>query len=158
MIREANNEDITILVEWMLQLISHFQHTSSDPYVTQIVDNQDEGILAWFNEAIPSESSKIFLAEEDDMPVGFIFGKITKPFLSASKINEIGLIELCWVDPAYRQQGVASQLVHILEDWFKAQGIEYIDLQYLVGNVSAEKSWEKMGYMPYRISSRKKLN
>ena len=157
MIRIATKNDVPTLVEWMLNLVLHVQVSSSDPYVLALEEGYENKFAPWFIKTMDSENSVVYMAEDNNIPVGFVFGKITEPFMSLSKIKAIGQIELCWVETRYRKQGIATKLVRELESWFKKKNIEYVDLQYLVGNVEAENSWVHLGYKPYRIAARKKI-
>lgn len=157
MIRQAVEDDIPHLVEWMKKLVLHAQETSHDPYIVNIAEGYEAEFAPLFLNVINSDSGVIYIAEEQDIPVGFILGNITTPFLKASAIKSIGQIELCWVEKNTRKKGVARKLCSRIELWFKEAGIQYIDLHYLAGNDEAEMSWKKLGYQPYRITSRKEI-
>ena len=158
MIRRATQDDVPLLVQWMERLVVHVQISSKDPYVVNVEDGHEREFGTWFAEIIQSDSVAVYVAEENrGNAVGFIVGTITAPFLKASSIKRIGQIDLCWVESAYREKGIARQLCSQVESWFKDRGIKYIDLQYLVGNTEAEKSWINLGYKPYRISARKEI-
>ena len=64
---------------------------------------------------------------------------------------------MCWVDHSHRKKGISRRLCEDLECWFKSKELQYADLYYLVGNIEAENSWERLGYKPYRVTSRKEL-
>lgn len=65
---------------------------------------------------------------------------------------------MCWVGPDYIKQGVAGGLVSAIEDWRKERELSHIELNYIVGNTEAGAVWERLGYKPFRITSRKSLN
>lgn len=158
MIRRAIQDDVPLLVQWMGRLVAHVQTSSNDPYVVNVAEGYEREFGPWFAEIIQSDSVAVYVAEENrGNGVGFIVGTITAPFLKASSIKRIGQIDLCWVEPGHREKGMARQLCAEVESWFKERGIKYIDLQYLVGNIEAEKSWTNLGYKPYRISARKEI-
>jgi len=146
-----------MLVEWMRKLMSHVQVSSVDPYVSNLEQGYDSHYDPWFREAMDLETIAIYIAEENDIPVGFVLGRVTEPYIRHSAVKRIGQIELCWVEPLYRRRGIATILVRQLETWFINKNIRYVDLQYLLGNVEAEHSWKQMGYLPYRIAARKKI-
>ncbi len=157
MTREATKEDIPLLIKWLELLINHTQTATNDPYISNLEPNYDEVHEPFFLNAIQNDKGKIYIFEEEGISKGFIYGSITAPFLEVSSITSIGQINICWVDEKYRKQGIASELVRCIEQWFQSRGIGYIDLHYLVGNMEAEESWKRMGYEPYRVASRKKL-
>jgi GNAT superfamily N-acetyltransferase len=157
MVRVATEKDIPLLVRWLESLIGHTQTSTDDPYINNLEPDYDKVHEPFFVDAIKSNNGKIYIFEENGIQKGFIYGAITKPFLEVSSIKSIGQINFCWVEKRYRKQGIASELVKSMEKWLKSKDIEYIDLHYLVGNIEAEESWKKMGYLPYRVASRKKI-
>lgn len=53
--------------------------------------------------------------------------------------------------------GLVSKLVDEIEGWFRERSIQYVDVQYLLGNIDAEATWERLGYQAYRVIARKML-
>ena len=157
MVRSAAKNDVPKLVEWMGKLVSHVRVSSADPYVWNLQEGHEKHYQPWFEKAIDSADIAIYVAEHNHAPVGFVLGIITAPFIKSSVIRNIGQIELCWVDALYRKQGIAADLVRELENWFKQKNIVYVDLQYLMGNMEAELTWKQLGYLPYRVTARKRI-
>jgi len=155
--REARTEDIPFLVESLSKLISHVQKTTNDVYISNLEEQDSSVVAGMFNDALHDDDSKIFINEYEGEKTGFIFGRISNPFLPISKIKKIGLVEMCWVEHSHRKKGISRRLCEDLEHWFKSKKLQYADLHYLVGNIEAENSWERLGYRPYRITSRKTL-
>ena len=104
-----------------------------------------------------SGESVVFVAKQDGISIGYVIGSITRPFIERCAIETIGLIEHCWVEPANRMHGLASKLVDEIERWFRERTIQYVDVQYLLGNIEAEATWARLGYQPYRVIARKTL-
>jgi GNAT superfamily N-acetyltransferase len=154
-IKPAKHNDKPYLIKAMACLLEHVQDSSQDEYLVRLTDDYIKDSEQWLEKILISDESHIYVAKDDDVPVAYIIGTITQPFIKQSTIEKIGLIEHCWVEKKYRMNGLALKLVKIIEDWFKANSIQYIDVQYLLGNVEAELTWEKLGYKPYRVISRK---
>lgn len=157
MIRTAKESDIPLLIDSMKQLIAHVQATSEDAYMMDISLPDAENLTAMFTQELGDSNSNILVCEIDDHYAGFIYGKISTPFVPALTIKQIGLIEMCWVENAYRNKGIARKLSQSIETWFREKNIKYVDLNYLVGNSEAEASWDKLGYKPFRVNARKEL-
>lgn len=69
--------------------------------------------LAWLKVGIKDKNRKLFLiAKDDNKAVGFLFGVVGT-----------GMLHLYWagVDPKYRKQGIASQLMRKAEQWAKGK-------------------------------------
>ena len=157
MIRLAKHKDISILTKWRNKLLKHIEATTYDAYFQGLGKLSEKKWTSVFRKSIEAKDSIIFIAEYNNGPSGFIMGKITRPFFEESKIKNIGYVHLCWVDPDARNKGLARSLVREIEKWFKEKGIIYVDLNFMVGNIEAEEMWDKLGYTPYRITSRKKI-
>jgi ribosomal protein S18 acetylase RimI-like enzyme len=157
LIREAIKDNSKIIAVQARELLEHVQKTE-DVYLCNLEKNTNENITLWIEKVISSQKEIIFVAEDISKSIiGFIMGKITKPFIPESTIKKIGYIDMCWVDSAYRGKEIGKQLVQRIEQFFLEKNIEYVDLNYIIGNEEAEYFWEKEGYKPYRVSSRKKL-
>ncbi len=52
------------------------------------------------------------------------------------------------VDPAHRRQGIATDLVHELEQRFSALGCPRINLLVLPHNEAGLRFWQELGYLP----------
>ena len=139
----------------MQSLVAHVAQTSADPYLAGSQNRPIDSYISWFERSINSSTHPIYIAEVDGQAVGFIMGAIASPYTRSAEIKVIGQIDLCWVEPAYRRQGIAKALCTELENLFTQIGIKHIEVQYLLGNHEAETSWQRLGYSPYRIIARK---
>jgi len=89
--------------------------------------------------------------------IAFISGAIKECFLPFSEVKKVGYISAAYVLPQYRGQGVIKCLESLLSDYFKAQGLSYIELHVITANFIAKKSWEALGYRTFREQMRKKI-
>jgi len=156
-VESANNNDKPYLVKAMACLLEHVRDTSQDEYLLRCTDDYIEEADPWIENILASDASFAYVAKRGGTSVGYVIGTITRPFIRRCAIQKIGLIEHCWVERECRMQGVSTKLVGAIERWFKENAIQYIDVQYLLGNIEAEVAWEKLGYTPYRVISRKAL-
>lgn len=156
-IKEANDNDKPYLLEAMACLLEHVKYSSQDEYLLRLTDDYIEDSKQWIEQILASDESNTYVAKIDGASVGYVIGTITRPFIQRCTIKNIGLIEHCWVEKECRMNGLAARLVEVIEEWFKENSIQYIDVQYLLGNIEAEITWENLGYKPYRIISRKVL-
>jgi ribosomal protein S18 acetylase RimI-like enzyme len=74
-----------------------------------------------------------------------------------SAIPAIGYISMLWVDEAFRRKGAARLLVQAVEARFARQGLQHVDLHYLVLNEEVGETWLRLGYKPHRVTARKSL-
>lgn len=153
----GTHDDTPYLHQAMAALLAHVRDTSQDAYLLRLTDRYIEDSERWLGEIMSSDESMVLVAKWDGIAIGYAIGSITRPFIERCEIEAIGLIEHCWVEPAHRTRGVASELVDALECWFREQSIEFADVQYLLGNNEAEATWTRLGYRPYRFIARKRL-
>lgn len=156
-IKTAAAKHMPYLCKAMADLLGHVRDSTQDIYLLELTEDYLADAEHWLQERLHSAQSTILIAQKDDKPIGYIIGSVTRPYAQHSRIQAIGLIEHCWVEPAVRRQGIATRLVRDIEDWFRLHGIDYTDVQFIVGNHEAEHAWAKLGYRPYRIIARKAL-
>lgn len=154
-IEVASNNDKPYLLKAMACLLEHVRDTSQDEYLLRLMDNYIQDSEQWIEKILASDESNTYVTKNGGVSIGYVIGTITRPFIKRCAIEKIGLIEHCWVEKEYRMNGLATKLVEAIESWFRENSIQHIDVQYLLGNTEAEIAWEKLGYKPYRIISRK---
>lgn len=156
-IREALPTDISHLSKSVKDLVEHTRLTSRDTYFLDLVQGYEHGFDSWVSDLIQETTTLVLIAEIDNIPAGSIIAKETAPFLPFSTVKRVGEIIMCWVEPDVRKKGVAGTLVLAVEKWCRERGLEHIELNFIVGNTEAEAVWERLGYKPFRITSRKTL-
>ncbi|MBT9567965.1 MAG: GNAT family N-acetyltransferase [Thiobacillus sp.] len=156
-IEPATRQDLSYLHRAMAALLAHVRDTSQDAYLLRLTDRYIEDSVDWLARLMASDESIVLVAKRGGEPVGYAIGSLTRPFIERSAIETIGLIEHCWVEPACRRQALATKLVEALERWFSERSVEFVDVQYLLGNSEAEATWVRLGYRPYRVIARKQL-
>lgn len=101
-------------------------------------------------------SAFALLCVEDRAVLGCIFAHIGPSTIPWSN-RIVGHISVCWVEPAYRRQGIAVLLVTAAEKEIRARGIKTAELAYNAANDEAEKTWREAGYQPFRVYAGKDL-
>ena len=164
-IRPAEKKDVTKLSELFRQEIE-FAHWQSSYY--ELSGNFDWH--AYAEEKLNDRSGCILIAEDKGTLTGFIYVRIMrypqkgthKSFLQrvrkkpgASTLSPIkplrwGIIEGCYVLPAYRRLGIGSGLVEKAREWFKGQGINRIELSMVSSNETADYFWRNAGFDHFR--------
>lgn len=87
--------------------------------------------------------------------IGTISGHVfDKP---AVNLTKVGVIYSLWVNQEDRRQGVGQTLLTYLENRFKEQGAQALQVGWDVANDSAAQWWQKRGYLPYEVIASKNL-
>jgi ribosomal protein S18 acetylase RimI-like enzyme len=79
-----------------------------------------------------------FLAEEDDVPLGFALARRTG--------SRLGRLTDLYVIPDARRGGVAAALVHGVVEALAAQGIEHLDVEVTASNAGARAVYHRWGF------------
>ena len=103
----ATIKKINSLAELALLLWPH--HTEAD-------------IDADFAEIIKRKDAVLFLAEEDDIAIGFAHCQLRHDYVEGTESSPVGYLEGIFVREEYRNQGVARGLLAACEDWAREQG------------------------------------
>lgn len=154
-IRRATPDDAELLGGWLRELLAHALETN-DPYLQGIVLSPAAATARMAGLAADTTRCTL-IASSLEQPAGFICGSIARPFAEGSPIGLIGSIDMLWVAPRFRRAGIGRELVACLEVWFCGGGAEFVDLHYLLGNPMAGAFWKKVGYAPYRVTSRRHI-
>jgi ribosomal protein S18 acetylase RimI-like enzyme len=80
--------------------------------------------------------------------VGFAAGSLVKVPAKYKLEGQpmIGLIQDVYVAEDHRKGGNGHRLVERLEESFREQGVTYVELQVLEGNIAGWRFWENEGY------------
>ena len=78
---------------------------------------------------------------------GFLVGTIERE-IPIYRLTEYGFIHDLWVEEAYRNEGVARQMVTLAVERFRAIGVEQVRLDVLTGNARARALFEACGFRP----------
>ncbi|MET1255030.1 GNAT family N-acetyltransferase [Aliikangiella maris] len=149
-IRQANLTDLQQITQWTIALQ---QHEDSGELVLH--EHFQLNIQRWLENEFANPNSLFLVAQNIDKPVGFILASSTINDNGLLKLQLKGIIQLLWVDPAYRHQQHARNLVNQVIACFQEIGIEYAECTYTANNQMAHQFWSSMGFAPCAISARK---
>lgn len=149
-LREASESDLDIITQYTIKLHQHEDDNRIKPHQDFIVN-----LERWLSSELTNPRSLFLIATQDAVPVGFIGATsiINDNGFLASPMK--GIIQLIWVEPDYRKQGLAELFVDEIEHCFKELGIEYVECSYTIKNVHAKHFWTKMNYEQNSITARK---
>ncbi len=151
-IRQAESDDLEQLHQWSLQLHQHEQPQILTPH-----SEFETRLKHWLENDLNSENSLTLIGELNSVAVGFILGSIEMMPSGFTEQAIKGWIKLLWVDPEYRKQGVAKQLVSAIESCFKECHVHYVECHYTANNQLAQHYWQSVGYTPTTVTAGKIL-
>jgi GNAT superfamily N-acetyltransferase len=94
--------------------------------------------LAWLEQAIGEEI--VLLADDDGLAVARRRGE------------KLGFLEVVYVRPAARRNGVAAQLVREAATRLREAGAEMLELEVLASNVEARAIYDRWGFKPVELT------
>ena len=78
---------------------------------------------------------------------GFLVGTVERE-IPIYRLREYGFVHDLWVEEAYRNEGLARQMVTLAVERFGAIGVAQVRLDVLVGNDPARGLFEACGFRP----------
>ena len=146
MIREANTEDIPIIVD-LWQEMMDFHIEKSDLY--QMKPDARNIYSKYLKDVLKSPDYVTLVFEDNNKVLGYI---------TATESNDppvyegiAGLILELSVTEKHRNKGIGEELVSSIEKYFKNKGIKRIECMVSDFNEVSKGFWFKHGYNPYNI-------
>jgi len=110
-----------------------------------------------FAHALQEEYSVLFIAEQGEKIIGYVFGFIFTNYPGYSP-RRVGFINDLMVTRSQQRQGIGKQLLRAIEVWFKEKEIEVMQLYVANLNNSGRDFWQACGYEPFLIGMWKELS
>ena len=146
-IRAARAEDVPAVLPMVEKLCR--LHESWDAAKYSFLPNIGQMYDSWLRERA-SHRRSVFLVAEASAPtkiVGFLIGSVERE-IPIYHLKEYGFLHDLWVEPEYRNEGVARQMVMLAVEKFKEIGVEQIRLDTAAKNEAARRLFEACGFRP----------
>jgi ribosomal protein S18 acetylase RimI-like enzyme len=154
-VRSATESDLDAAVA--LNMVVQDLHVALYPRdFNAVVD--PAGAATWFAARLSEPNNVIAIAELDATPVGYVwFERQTRPeTLFAPSRRRIYLHHLS-VGPKARRRGVATALLHFVEQFAIAEGMTDIVLDTWAANADAQAFFTARGFAPRQMVFQKAL-
>lgn len=126
--------------------------------VSDFVLNKDakQKMLAYLHSFFNSKEKIVFVAEQANEIVGYIFGLVKKkpPVFEENIVGEIGDT---FVREDMCRKGVGEALVKTALEWIKQKELKSVELNMYPDNKVSAAFWDKMGFKPYFLTRRKNI-
>jgi len=126
-------------------------HEKLDPAKYGFLPNPERRYDAWLRSRA-KDARSVFLVAEREVPgdergrlVGFIVGTV-EPEIGIYRVKEFGFLHDLWVEPEYRNEGVARQMVTLAVEQFRAIGVPQVRLDVAYGNEPAKGLFAACGF------------
>ena len=120
-------------------------HTPYDPRFSA-TPVADVAMTSWIKLHLETDRSIVLVSEGEAGLDGYLLGMVLENFpgLPATHYGRVSEIAV-----HRRREGVGSALLDEAHDWFRRQGIPYVEVDVSVRNPVAGAFWRKRGYGPF---------
>jgi len=127
----------------VLALVPRISASSTPPH--RSAEETRAADLRAVGESLASDSAdvSVLVAEDEGQLAGFVHLQTTIDYYSNRPIAHVADLA---VSPGAEGRGVASALLAAAEDWARARGYPWIDLNVGPGNERARMLYERLGY------------
>lgn len=145
-IRPATPKDVPAVLPMVEQLAAFL--AERDPAKYETLPDVGEMYRGWLRIRATDERSVFLVAErEPGRLAGFLVATV-EPEIPIYRLSEYGFIHDVWVAEAYRNEGLARQMVTLAAERFREIGVAQVRLDVLVSNAPARTLFETCGFRP----------
>jgi ribosomal protein S18 acetylase RimI-like enzyme len=144
-IRPATANDVPQVLP-MVQKVCAL-HESWDAARYGFLPNIAEKYRGWLTARAGDRKSVLLVAEREDVGrlVGFLVGTVDDT-IPIYRVREVGFIHDVWVEPDYRNEGVARQMTMLAIERFREIGVTQVRLETAKANDAARGLFSRCGF------------
>ncbi|MBD2167077.1 GNAT family N-acetyltransferase [Calothrix membranacea FACHB-236] len=147
LIRPATPADVPKVLPMVAKICALHEAWDSAKY--GFLPHPEQRYQNWLGRLANSDSSVFLVAEAEENLVAFLVATVERE-IPIYRLKEFAFIHDIWVEPDYRQQGVARQMVIQAVERFEKMGIKQIRLDTAAINEAARRLFASCGF---RIST-----
>ncbi|NLS12608.1 GNAT family N-acetyltransferase [Vibrio sp. SM6] len=141
-IQAAQYSDLETLNQLMFDLHEEHHLQAPDQFKTAQEIEQEKSIARYLDDP----ECLVFVAREGDHIIGFITGHFCELVSTVSKAVLMGSVDELYVEPRFRQKGVAQALFHKIESRFIGYGVKQIFVEVWAFNQTAQQFYQQQGF------------
>jgi ribosomal protein S18 acetylase RimI-like enzyme len=142
-IRPATKDDVPGVLPLVAKTCA--LHESWDPAKYGFLDNPAEMYRGWLGRQAENPRSVFLIAEREGKIIAFLIGT-TESELPIYKLKEFGFIHDLWVEPEYRNEGIARQMTMLAIERYREIGVQQIRLDTAAINEVARNLFISCGF------------
>jgi len=147
LIRAATPADVPKVLPMVAKICA--LHDSWDSAKYGFIPHPEQRYEQWLGRLANSERSVFLVAEDEENLVAFLVATVERE-IPIYRLQEFAFIHDIWVEPEYRQQGIARQIVMLAVESFEQMGVAQIRLDTAAINEAARRLFTSCGF---RIST-----
>lgn len=153
-IREARIADLPKLKPLWLEFMEY--HATLDQKKYRFLAGDWPRVLKRFSRSLHEENAVFYLAENEQHLLGYAFGFVFFNYPGFFP-PEVGFVSDFIVTKSFRSRGVGKALFVAMEEWFRRQGVQIIQLYVAASNLSGRKFWRDRGFEHYSLGLWKEI-
>jgi ribosomal protein S18 acetylase RimI-like enzyme len=143
-IRPATPEDVPAVVPMVERLAAFL--ALRDPAKYAPLPGIGDMYRSWLRDRATDPRAVFLVAErQPGQLVGFLIGTVERE-IPIYRLREYGFIHDVWVEPEYRNEGLARQMVTLAVERFGEAGARQVRLDVLVDNAPAKGLFQSCGF------------
>jgi ribosomal protein S18 acetylase RimI-like enzyme len=143
LIRPATTADVPLVLPMVAKICA--LHESWDSAKYGFLPNPEQHYEKWLTRLANSVRSIFLVSENEGQIVGFLVATIERE-IPIYRLQEFAFIHDIWVEPEYRQNGIARQMVMLSIERFHQMGIKQIRLDTAVVNDASRRLFTSCGF------------
>ena len=143
LIRAASPADVPAVLPMVAKIAA--LHESWDPQRYDYRDNPTAMYDRWLRARAVDPRSVFLVAERDTKLVAFLIATI-EATIPIYRLQEIGFIHDLWVEPEYRNEGIARQMTMLAIEQFREEGVSQLRLETAAVNQPARALFKACGF------------
>lgn len=146
-IREAVEDDLDVLVEFLARLALH---VAGGPPQNLTVDERDR-LISVLRSSLADPDQQLMVAEVPDLGLvgmGYIYIVRNQGIWEQTSHVEhrSGIIDDVWVEPEFRSRGIFQSLLRRLVAFAERRAADELVLEYSASNKAAKTAWTRLGF------------
>ena len=128
---EINSNNLEPLVDMMLKLWPHCNRHEEQETCEKI---------------LKSDQQTCFLVQKDEQFIGFVQLALRHDWVEGQTQSPVGYVEGIYVEPTYRYQNIARNLIKVAEEWSIKNGCAELGSDVELGNNDSIAFHKKAGF------------
>ncbi len=95
---------------------------------------------------LASSEQEAFLCDDGGSAVGFVHVSLRKDYVEGTESSPVGYLEALYVEPPFRQRGIARELTRLAEAWAAGKGCTEMGSDAHADNLTSHAFHTKVGY------------
>lgn len=146
-IREARDDDLPMLVEFLAKLALHV--SGAPPQ--NLKEDEYNRLLSVLHTALADGNKRLVVAENTAaglVGMGYVYVWRSQGIWEQAEGLEFrsGIIDDVWVEPEFRSLGIFKALLRELVAFAESHNVVELILEYAVSNEQAKAAWTKLGF------------